>query len=102
MGDPAGIGPEIILKALQRPEVYTLCRPVIYGDIARMRSVAREMMLTISVFPDDSDTAGPHILLVHQATTTDLSGIRWGELSAAAGSGGSGSGNCGGEIRNAG
>jgi len=31
MGDPAGIGPEIILKALRRPLVQSLCRPVVFG-----------------------------------------------------------------------
>jgi 4-phospho-D-threonate 3-dehydrogenase / 4-phospho-D-erythronate 3-dehydrogenase len=32
MGDPAGIGPEVVLKALGQPEVFTLCRPVVVGD----------------------------------------------------------------------
>ncbi len=32
MGDPAGIGPEIILKALNDPQIHTLCRPLIIGD----------------------------------------------------------------------
>jgi len=32
MGDPAGIGPEIILKALSSPEVAGLCEPVVLGD----------------------------------------------------------------------
>lgn len=32
MGDPAGIGPEIIVKALVDKEIYRLCRPVILGD----------------------------------------------------------------------
>lgn len=36
MGDPAGIGPEIIVKALLRPEVEELCRPVVLGDRAAM------------------------------------------------------------------
>ena len=85
MGDPAGVGPEIILKALQNPEVYTLCRPVIYGDIMRMRFVAREMLLTVSIFPEDCNTANPHIFLVHQAAAENLTGIKWGKLSAAAG-----------------
>ena len=85
MGDPAGVGPEIILKALQHPEIYTLCRPVVYGNLARMRFAAREALLTVSVFPDDGGAATPHILRVHQATTADLSGIQWGELSAEAG-----------------
>jgi 4-hydroxythreonine-4-phosphate dehydrogenase len=32
IGDPAGIGPEIVLKALQDPEIYVACRPVVYGS----------------------------------------------------------------------
>jgi len=32
MGDPAGVGPEIIAKALARPEVAQACRPVVIGD----------------------------------------------------------------------
>ena len=32
MGDPAGIGPEIVLKALAHPDVYECCRPLVVGD----------------------------------------------------------------------
>lgn len=32
MGDPAGIGPEIIVKALQLPKVWRICRPLIIGS----------------------------------------------------------------------
>jgi len=32
MGDPAGIGPEIIVKALSSAEVYAACRPVVVAD----------------------------------------------------------------------
>ncbi len=32
MGDPVGIGPEIILSALCDPFIYKICRPVILGD----------------------------------------------------------------------
>jgi 4-hydroxythreonine-4-phosphate dehydrogenase len=32
LGDPAGIGPEIIVKALTCPDVYQQCRPLIIGD----------------------------------------------------------------------
>jgi len=32
MGDPAGIGPEIIVKALSDPMIHDLCRPVVFGD----------------------------------------------------------------------
>lgn len=32
MGDPTGIGPEIIIKALSRKELFEVCRPVVFGD----------------------------------------------------------------------
>jgi len=32
MGDPAGIGPEVIVKALSDPKIYDLCRPLVFGD----------------------------------------------------------------------
>ena len=32
MGDPAGIGPEIIVKALQLPTVWRVCRPLVIGS----------------------------------------------------------------------
>jgi len=37
MGDASGIGPEIIMKALARPDVAALCRPLVVGDAARLR-----------------------------------------------------------------
>src|SRR5260370_4757978 len=37
MGDAAGIGPEIIMKALAADEVHRICRPLIIGDAARLR-----------------------------------------------------------------
>ncbi len=32
MGDPSGIGPEIIRKALSNSSLYDYCRPVVFGD----------------------------------------------------------------------
>lgn len=43
MGDPAGVGPEVILKALARPSVRRLCEAVIFGDrrwLARVQRTA--------------------------------------------------------------
>ena len=31
VGDPAGIGPEIALKAASHPDVHSVCEPVLYG-----------------------------------------------------------------------
>ena len=32
LGDPAGIGPEVVLKALAHADVYERCRPLVLGD----------------------------------------------------------------------
>jgi len=44
MGDAAGIGPEIIIKALNSPRICDVCRPFVVGDRAvleRMESIVR-------------------------------------------------------------
>lgn len=33
MGDPAGVGPEVVLKALAHPAVRRACRPLVIGDL---------------------------------------------------------------------
>ena len=37
MGDPAGIGPELVVKSLAEPKVRGLCRPFVVGDLDIMR-----------------------------------------------------------------
>ncbi|MGE5630580.1 MAG: 4-hydroxythreonine-4-phosphate dehydrogenase PdxA [Caulobacteraceae bacterium] len=32
LGDPAGVGPEIVVKALTEKELYDLCKPLVIGD----------------------------------------------------------------------
>ena len=41
MGDPAGIGPEIIVKALNKKEIYKQCLPIVIGDLEAMRDAVR-------------------------------------------------------------
>ena len=36
MGDAAGVGPEVIMKALGHREVYGMCRPLVVGDARRL------------------------------------------------------------------
>lgn len=49
MGDPAGIGPEIIVKALQLKETYEKCNPIVTGDAAVMELAARQMGADLKV-----------------------------------------------------
>ena len=36
MGDPVGIGPEILVKALSDARIYQLCRPLVLGDLTAL------------------------------------------------------------------
>jgi len=49
MGDPAGIGPEITVRALHRPESYEQCRPLVVGDAAIIDMAIRLLRLPMSV-----------------------------------------------------
>ena len=45
MGDPAGIGPEVVLKAVAEEEVRRTCIPVIIGDAQLLAHTARTLDL---------------------------------------------------------
>ncbi len=46
MGDPASIGPEISLKALNNKDIYDRCRPVVIGDASVMKKAVEYTGLT--------------------------------------------------------
>jgi 4-hydroxythreonine-4-phosphate dehydrogenase len=43
LGDPAGIGPEVVVKALARADVRAACRPVVIGDRETLRETAARL-----------------------------------------------------------
>ena len=49
MGDPAGIGPEVILKALADPSVPAACLPFILGDYRVLETVRKLLKLDCSL-----------------------------------------------------
>ena len=49
MGDAAGVGPEIIMKALTHRAVYEQCRPLVIGDTARLRDAAQRAGVALEV-----------------------------------------------------
>jgi len=60
MGDPCGIGPEIIVRALQSGDIYSCCRPVVLGDrralqraIALLGASLKLITLEDDEFPED-------------------------------------------------
>ena len=59
MGDPCGIGPEVVAKALADPRVYDSCRPLVVGSSYAMeRAVALTGVALRVAQPDDPASAG--------------------------------------------
>jgi 4-hydroxythreonine-4-phosphate dehydrogenase len=88
MGDPAGIGPEIIARALARDEVRQLCRPLVIGDAAVIRNATRFVNVSLDVHPIDnvaSAAFAPSAIDVFDLKTIDLAKLELGKVSAAAG-----------------
>lgn len=48
IGDPAGIGPEIVIKSLAQKEIYDVCNPVVIGD----QDVVKTIMESINTHLD--------------------------------------------------
>ncbi|MCJ7661633.1 MAG: 4-hydroxythreonine-4-phosphate dehydrogenase PdxA [Anaerolineales bacterium] len=88
MGDPAGIGPEIVLKALQDPEVYQHCRPVVIGDrrILERASAWVETHLKFEVVTDPAEgKSNPGVFPLIDLENARPEDCPVGEVSAAAG-----------------
>jgi 4-phospho-D-threonate 3-dehydrogenase / 4-phospho-D-erythronate 3-dehydrogenase len=89
LGDPAGVGPEITLKALRRDDVYQRCRPLVIGD-RRILQRAAEFIGTTALHLDviHQPSAGRYapgqITLIDLANATPEN-IPVGKVSAAAG-----------------
>ena len=78
MGDPTGVGPEIIAKALVNPAIQSACRPLVLGD---QRAMARGMdvvgaklrLETVAGLPPESpDPAVVYLRELSKLTDIDL------------------------------
>ena len=49
MGDPAGIGPEIVAKSFMEDRVYEQCRPIVTGDASIMERAVKLLNLPLKV-----------------------------------------------------
>jgi 4-hydroxythreonine-4-phosphate dehydrogenase len=87
MGDPAGVGPEIVMKALGHPEVHELCRPLVVGDADRLRAAGSLLRSPLEV----REVEGPAAAAFRAGVVdcVDLAAsppdLPWGKLSAKAG-----------------
>ncbi len=49
MGDPAGIGPEVIVKTFANSELNRQCRPIVIGDANYLVATAKQFTPTLSI-----------------------------------------------------
>jgi 4-hydroxythreonine-4-phosphate dehydrogenase len=49
MGDPAGIGPEVIMKALALPDTQAICHALVIGDAGRLRRAGHVAGVSLAV-----------------------------------------------------
>lgn len=87
MGDPAGIGPEICLRALREPAVRKLCTPVLFGDAGVLARVAKKPLGDLPVLrePDLARVASINEPLIVDCGAIDARKIKPGKVSAACG-----------------
>lgn len=52
IGDPAGIGPEVVVKALGDAAVRTLAKWIVVGDAEALAPIEKQSGLSLSAFPD--------------------------------------------------
>jgi len=81
MGDPVGIGPEIIVKALAQKEVCACCRPVVFGDINVLNAAIRVLASPCNTNPVQTaeEARGiPGMIDLIELSHIDLHGLRFG------------------------
>ncbi len=88
MGDPAGIGPEVVAKALTGRELYRLCRPLVIGSLPVMARTIRWLKLplnTVAVAGHEPPIARPGQVAVLDPLKKPLGRYRMGEANVETG-----------------
>ena len=88
MGDPTGIGPEIIVKALSMEEPFQACRPIVFGDLEVLSRAIRIQKLSVTIeviekIPEGGFLPGKIFLL--PVSRLDITSLRFGKPDRACG-----------------
>ncbi|MCM3305406.1 4-hydroxythreonine-4-phosphate dehydrogenase PdxA [Priestia megaterium] len=88
MGDAAGVGPEVIVKALADPSVYEACRPIVVGDAKIVERAIKMTQTSLTVHRVNEVNQGEFTHGVIDCLHLDLvpEDLPVGEISSLAGS----------------
>ena len=88
MGDPASIGPEIAVKALQQKSIHDICKPLLVGDAKVFEQIISKLKLDVKVNAV-SKVADAKFALgtidVFDLGVTDISKLQFGKIDAMCG-----------------
>lgn len=89
LGDPAGIGPEITVKALASQQLYKKCRPLVVGDASVLKNAAKMVGMTqIQINAIEKPADGQYVpgcIDVIDMKCVDADSLPIGKVSAQAG-----------------
>jgi len=88
MGDAAGIGPEIINKALSKEEFYRIARPLVIGDAAVLTDALKVAKVDVKIRPVDSPSSAKFekgTIDVIDLKNINISELKMGQVQAMAG-----------------
>lgn len=89
MGDPCGVGAEIIVKALESPVVNACCTPFVIGDAAAMQRAVNvcgsPLSLQVITAPEQARTAPAASIALMALSSLKNEDLKFGEPTAASG-----------------
>ncbi|MCD8084307.1 MAG: 4-hydroxythreonine-4-phosphate dehydrogenase PdxA [Clostridiales bacterium] len=88
IGDPSGIGPEIVIKALKEKHIYEDCRPFVIGSTAVLQRAAKAIGEEIKTASISTPSAADYefgIINVVETGVYDIEGLEWGKEQKLAG-----------------
>jgi 4-hydroxythreonine-4-phosphate dehydrogenase len=88
LGDPAGVGPEIVVKALQKKAIYETCNPLVIGDYGvldkALEIVNSSLKLNAVSSPDEGKYTLGTIDFI-DLKNIDISSLEYGKVQAQCG-----------------
>jgi 4-hydroxythreonine-4-phosphate dehydrogenase len=78
IGDPAGIGPEVVVKSLCEKAIYKMCRPLVLGESSTLKAAAKLIKESIKLHPIEkaSGTRGEFGII----DVLDMHNIEWSKV----------------------
>jgi 4-hydroxythreonine-4-phosphate dehydrogenase len=88
MGDPVGVGPEIIVRALADAQIYKVCRPLVLGDLTALERARLQLDPALKLRLAESPASGHYRLGtidVAALSQLDLEDLEYGRPTPASG-----------------